>query len=68
MKLTAQARRALPASAFALPAERKYPEQDREHAHLAESYGKQEYDKGRLSLSQLARIRAKAKKVLGRSK
>jgi hypothetical protein len=40
---------------------------DREHAGLAKSYAKQQYDAGTLSLSQLGTIRAKADRKLKRS-
>lgn len=65
-KLTTAKRNHIPASKFGLPKERKYPMPDKEHAHLAESYATQEERKGKLSASSAARIRAKAKRMLGK--
>ena len=65
-KLSTATRKQLPARKFGLPKQRKYPITDPEHAHLAESYATQEYDKGDLSLSELAQIRRKAKRELAK--
>lgn len=65
-KLKASQRNKLPASVFGMPAERKYPMPDREHAGLAKSYATKEVAKGKLSASSAAKIRAKANAVLGK--
>ena len=68
-KLKAKRRNELPSSAFGLPKQRKYPENDREHAILAEGRATEmEHRSGRghLSAAQAAQIRAKAKRILGR--
>lgn len=66
-KLDAADRKALPAKDFALPAERKYPMPDRSHAANAKARASQMAKKGLISDAQLARINAKANRVLGRS-
>lgn len=65
-KLNAAERNRLPGSTFGLPGQRKYPMPDKNHARVAESYASKEYHAGRLSLSDLGRIRAKAKRILAR--
>lgn len=62
-KLTSKARAALPKGKFAGP-DRSYPVPDRAHAANAKARAQQQYDKGNISGSQLARIDAKANKVL----
>ena len=58
--------RKLPSSVFGLPKERKYPMEDRVHQIKAEEFATKEDRKGKLSPAQAARIRAKAKRLLGR--
>jgi len=65
-KLKAKKRNALPSSAFGLPRQRKYPEEDPAHAANAESRATQMVKKGKLTPEQAAQIRAKARRVLGR--
>lgn len=64
-KLTTKARNGLPASEFALPAERKYPVNDKSHAGLAKGRAAQQFAKGSLSSGQKAAIDAKANRVIG---
>lgn len=66
MKLSAAARKALPASAFALPGKRAFPVQDRGHAIAAKSRASQAVNAGRMSKSTEAKIDAKANKRLGK--
>jgi hypothetical protein len=65
MKLSAAQRRALPASDFAGPG-RSYPVNDKTHAETAERFAKRAYNKGSMSLGELNRITAKAKRKLGK--
>lgn len=76
-KLKAATRNKLPASAFALPKERKYPIKklvngklvaDKSHAANAKARATQMVKKGKLSKSDEAKIDSKANKVLGKSK
>lgn len=64
-KLTAAARRAVPKSEFGLPSEHKYPMPDRVHAANAKARATQMVEKGKLSASSAAKIRAKADRMLG---
>jgi hypothetical protein len=64
-KLKAAARNKLPASAFGLPGQRKYPMEDRTHQIKAEEFATKEQRAGKLSPAQASRIRAKAKRLLG---
>jgi hypothetical protein len=64
-KLKAAARNKLPASTFGLPKQRKYPMEDRTHQIKAEEFATKEQHAGKLSPAQAARIRAKAKRLLG---
>jgi hypothetical protein len=64
-KLTAKSRKVIPTSEFGLPGSRKYPMPDRSHAANAKARATQQVEKGRLSASSAAKIRAKANKVLG---
>jgi hypothetical protein len=64
-KLKAAARNKLPASVFGLPKQRKYPMEDRVHQIKAEEFATKEENKGKLSPAAAARIRAKAKRLLG---
>lgn len=63
-KLTAAARKKIPASQFAGP-NRSYPVPDRSHAANAKARATQAVKAGRMSSSQAATIKAKANKVLG---
>jgi len=64
-KLKASTRNALPKSKFGLPGSRKYPMNDRAHAANAKARATQMVNKGKLSSSAAAKIRAKANRVLG---
>jgi len=66
-KMTAAARKKLPASTFAGPG-RSYPVNDRAHAANAKARATQQVKKGNLSPAAAARIRARANKVLGKGK
>ena len=65
-KLKAATRNRLPSSAFGLPGQRKYPMEDRVHQIKAEQFATKEEHAGKLSPAQAARIRAKAKRLLGK--
>lgn len=65
-KLHAAQRNALADRAFGLPGSRKYPMPDRAHAANAKARATQQVEKGNLSTSSAAKIRAKANRVLGR--
>lgn len=62
-KLTTKAREALPKGDFAGPG-RSYPVPDKAHAANAKARAQQQFNKGNLSKSGLAKIDAKANKVL----
>lgn len=64
-KLNAAERKALPAKDFAGP-DRSYPVNDRSHAANAKARASQMHKRGVISDKQLARINAKANKVLGK--
>ena len=64
-KLKAATRNALPASKFGMPAERKYPMENRSHAANAKARATQMVKAGKLSASSAAKIRAKANRILG---
>ena len=57
-------RKAIPSSEFALPAQRKYPVNDRTHAANAKARATQGVARGTLSPSSAAKIRAKANAML----
>ena len=63
--LKTAARNRLPGSEFGEPGSRKYPMPDKAHAANAKARATQMVDKGKLSSSAAARIRAKANKILG---
>lgn len=63
-KLSSSQRNKLPKSDFALPRERKYPVNDKNHAANAKSRAQQQYDKGNISKGTLNKIDSKANKVL----
>jgi hypothetical protein len=65
-KLKAATRNKLPSSVFGLPKQRKYPMEDRTHQIKAEEFATKEEHAGKLSPAQAARIRAKAKRLLGK--
>ena len=67
-ELKAKTRNALADRAFGLPGERKYPMPDRGHAANAKARATQQVKKGNLSPEQAAKIRAKANRILGKSK
>lgn len=62
-KLTSKSRNKLPASAFAGP-DRSYPVNDRAHAANAKARATQQENKGNLSSSEAAHIKARANVVL----
>lgn len=64
-KLTASTRAAVPTSQFGLPGSRKYPMPDKAHAANAKARATQMVEKGKLSASSAAKIRAKANAMLG---
>ena len=64
--LKAATRNKLPSSVFGLPRQRKYPMEDRTHQVKAEEFATKEEHAGKLSPAQAARIRAKAKRLLGK--
>lgn len=63
-KLTSKERKKLPKSDFGLPGSHKYPMPDKSHAANAKARATQMEDKGKLSPSSAAKIRAKANKIL----
>ena len=63
-KLSTASRKKLPKKDFALPAERKYPVEDKAHAKNAKARATQMVNKGALSEGAKAKIDAKANKVL----
>jgi hypothetical protein len=65
-ELKAKSRNALADRVFGLPKERKYPMPDRSRAANAEARATQMVNRGKLSPAQAAKIRAKARKVLGK--
>ena len=64
-KLSAKARKKLPASSFAGP-KRSYPVPDKSHAANAKARASQAVKAGRMSKGQAAKIDAKANRVLGK--
>ena len=64
--LSMRKRKALPEDDFGLPGSRKYPMPDRAHAANAKARAKQQYNRGNLSASGLAKIDAKANRKLGK--
>jgi hypothetical protein len=65
-KLHKGVRDLLPKKEFGLPGSRKYPMPDRSHAANAKARATQMVNKGKLSSSSAAKIRAKANRVLGK--
>ncbi len=68
MKLKAATRNAIPSGEFGLPGSRKYPMPDKSHAANAKARATQMVNKGKLSASSAAKIRAKANRILGGGK
>jgi hypothetical protein len=66
-KLTTEARKNLPKSAFALPGGR-YPVEDKAHARDAKARAAQGYNSGHLSATEKAEVDRKADAVLRRTK
>jgi hypothetical protein len=66
-KLTAKARKRIPSKSFAGPG-RSYPIEDRAHAVDAKARAKQQFNKGRISKSELSSIDAKADKKIAKKK
>ena len=66
-KLKAKERNALPASAFGIPGERRFPEEDKPHAAAAKSRASHAVKTGSITPGQKAHIDAKADRVLGGS-
>jgi hypothetical protein len=64
-KLTAAARKNVPASKFGLPGSHKYPMPDKSHAANAKARASQMVKAGKLSASSKAQIDAKANRILG---
>jgi len=62
-RLTTQERKKLPSDKFALSG-RRYPIEDKAHARDAKARASQQYDKGRLSADQKAKVDRKADAVL----
>lgn len=65
-KLTSKSRNNLPSSSFGMPGSRKYPMPDKAHAANAEARATQMVNKGKLSPSTAAKIKAKARRILGK--
>ena len=63
--LTAKRRAAIPSTQFGLPAERKYPMPDANHARNAKARASEEYNAGNLSAGQKMEIFVKANRNLG---
>ena len=66
-KLTTKQRHAIPSSAYGLPAEKKYPMPDREHAANAKSRATEMEKKGKLSVSNMNKIDTKANAILAKT-
>lgn len=66
-KLSASARKKIPASQFAGP-NRSYPVPDRSHAANAKARAAQAVKAGRMSKAQESKIDSKANRVLGKGK
>jgi hypothetical protein len=62
--LSAQERDHLPESVFGLPEKRAYPMPDLNHARLAKSMASKEFNDGKLTAEEKARIDAKADRIL----
>lgn len=64
-KLSTKTRAKLPKSEFGLPGKKAYPMPDKSHAANAKARATQMVNKGKLSSSSAAKIRAKANRILG---
>jgi hypothetical protein len=64
-KLTTNARKNLPKSAFALPGGR-YPVEDKAHARDAKARASQAYNSGHLTVAEKAKVDRKADAVLAK--
>lgn len=64
-KLTTKQRKAMPASKFGMPAEKKYPMPDASHAANAKARASQQVKAGKMSMAQAKKIDAKADAMLG---
>ena len=64
-ELTTKSRNSLRDSVFGLPGRRAYPMPDKSHAANAKARSTQMVNKGKLSASSAAQIRAKANRILG---
>ena len=64
--LTTRLRKKLPATEFGLPGQRKYPMPDKSHAINAEARATQQVKAGNLAPASAAKIKAKAKRVIGK--
>jgi hypothetical protein len=64
--LSAQARDALPDSAFGLPEHRTYPMPNAAHARNAKARASEELHKGNLTAQEKLRIDSKADEILGK--
>ncbi len=64
--LTTKRRNSLPSNDFGMPGSRKYPMPDRSHAANAEARATQQVKAGNLSPASAAKIKAKARRVLGK--
>ena len=62
--LKTSSRNALPARAFGLPGQRKYPMPDKSHAGNAKARATQAVKAGRMSSSTAAKIKSKANRIL----
>lgn len=67
-ELTAAKRNRLKKSTFGLPGSEKYPMPDASHAANAKARATQMVNRGKLSPSSAAKIKAKANKILGKKK
>ena len=67
-KIMAKKRNKLKKSTFGLPGSRKFPMPDREHAINAKARATQMEEKGNLSPSSAAKIKAKANKVISKGR
>lgn len=66
--ISSKQRAKLPAKAFGLPSERKYPLTDASHAANAKARATQQVAAGNLSKSAKAKIDAKANKIINKGK
>ncbi len=67
-ELTTKVRKKIPKKEFGLPAERKYPMENRAHAANAKARATQMVKAGKLSEASKEKIDAKANKVLKKKK